>query len=264
MLSANAHLPAPRPALLLTWSAIAAAWVATLLLVGAGGSGAIMNHDAVLDHRQIALPAAILLFLASWQLMTAAMMLPASMPMLAAFLRVARRQPHPNLAFGGFLLGYVAVWTAFAVVALASDTSVHWVADNVRPVGERPWLIGGATLVLAGAFQFSSLKERCLDSCRNPLAFLWTHYTARRRSAWRLGVRHGLFCLGCCWALMLTMFAVGMGNMVWMTALAGVMLIEKTTRYGRRLATPIGGLLIVSGALVMGNVDGLAAIVPGP
>jgi predicted metal-binding membrane protein len=251
MVSASTRLPAPRPALLITWIAVGTAWIVTLLLVGTRGSGAIMGHDAVLGNRQFALPVAIMLFLASWELMTAAMMLPSSMPMLAAFMRVTRRQPHSNLAFGRFLLGYLAVWTGFALVALASDTGVHWLADNVRAVGERPSLIGGSTLVLAGAFQFSSLKERCLDSCRNPLAFLWTHYTAGWRSAWRLGLRHGLFCLGCCWALMLTMFAVGMGSIVWMTALAGLMLVEKTTRYGKRLSGPTGGLLIAWGALVI-------------
>jgi predicted metal-binding membrane protein len=252
-----------RPGLLLVWGAIVAAWIVTLALVATGGGEYIVDHDAVLAEPRFAWPLTVFLFLASWQLMTAAMMLPSSLPMIAAFLRVSRNDSHPRLAFGRFLLGYFAIWTGFAIAALAGDAGVHWLVDHVPAVAERQWLIGGAILVLAGAFQFSSLKERCLDACREPITFLWTHYIARTRSAWWLGLRHGIFCLGCCWALMLTMFAVGMGSLVWMTALAGVMLIEKTSRYGNRLARPIGAFLIAWGVLVMLNVEWLPALVQG-
>ena len=252
-----------RPDLLLVWGAIGMAWIVTLLLMTTGGGEYIVDHDAVLADQRFVWPLTILLFLASWQLMTAAMMLPSSLPMIAAFLRVSRNDPHPRLAFGRFLLGDFAIWTVFAIAALASDAGVHWLVDHVAALAERPWLVGGSILVLAGAFQFSSLKERCLDACREPLAFLWTHYIARTRSAWWLGLRHGIFCLGCCWALMLTMFAVGMGSLVWMTALAGVMLIEKTSHYGNRLARPIGIVLVAWGVLVMLNIESLPALVRG-
>ena len=264
MQSAVTYLPKiHRPDLALIWGSVVAAWIVTLVLVITGRGEYIVDHDAVLADRHFALPVSMLLFLASWQLMTAAMMLPSSMPMMAMFLRVSRTRDHPHRSFGTFMLGYFAVWTGFAVAALISDAGVHWLADNVSAVGERPGLIGGATLVLAGAFQFSSLKEKCLDTCRDPFSFFWTHYIAGSRSAWRLGVRHGLFCLGCCWALMLTMFAVGMGSVAWMTALAGIMVIEKVTRYGNRLATPIGVILIAWGVLVMLNLEWLPAYIRG-
>src|SRR5699024_11048192 len=192
----------------------------------------------------------------------AAMMLPSSIPMMVMFRRVSRHHPHPVRGFGIFVLGYFAIWTAFAVVALAGDAGVHWLTANVQAIGERDWLIGGSVLILAGAFQFSSLKEQCLDTCRDPVTFFWKHYIADSRSAWHLGIRHGLFCLGCCWALMLTMFAVGMGSLVWMTTLTGIMVLEKVTRYGNRLATPIGVGLIVWGALVVLHVDWLPAFLP--
>ena len=115
----------------------------------------------------------------------------------------------------------------------------------------RPGVVTGAAgiLMVAGAFQFSSLKESCLDACRTPMQFLGRFYGRGLGAAWRLGVRHGLFCLGCCWALMLTMFAVGVGSLAWMVGLTGIMLIEKTTRHGKRLAPIIGAGLLLWGAL---------------
>ncbi len=244
---------ARRPDLLVTWGAVAGAWLVTLVLIGSGEGHGLVDHDAVFADRPFGWPLTIVLFLVSWQLMTAAMMLPASMPMIAMFRRVSARQDHPAIGFGTFLLGYFAVWTGFAVLALAGDGAVHWLVANVPLVGNRPWVIGGTILVMAGVFQFSSLKERCLDTCRDPITFFWRHYIVTSRSAWELGLQHGLFCLGCCWALMLTMFAVGMGSLVWMVALTGVMVIEKVTRYGNRLAGPVGVVLIAWGVVVILN-----------
>lgn len=252
-----------RPDLMLIWGSVGAAWIVTMVLVAIGAGDYIVDHDAVLENRQFGWALTLLLFVAAWQLMTAAMMLPSSMPMLAMFLRVSRNHAHPHRSFGVFMLGYFAVWTGFAVIALTGDAGVHFLEDNVQWVADRPWLIGGSVLVLAGAFQFSSLKETCLDTCRDPLTFFWKHYIAGSRSAWKLGIRHGLFCLGCCWALMLTMFAVGMGSLAWMTALAGIMVIEKVTHYGNRLATPIGVILIAWGLLVMLNLEWLPAVLRG-
>lgn len=257
-------LPAVRrPDLVLVWAAVAGAWVITVALIGTGAGAYLVDHDAVFAERRFGIPLTIGLFLASWQLMTAAMMLPSSMPMIALFRRVSRSTARPGVGFGMFLLGYFAVWTGFAVVALAGDAGVHWLVGAVPLIADRPWLVGGAILVLAGAFQFSSLKEQCLDACRDPVTFFWRNYVARSRSAWELGLRHGLFCLGCCWALMLTMFAVGMGSLVWMVALTGVMVLEKVTRYGNRLAGPVGVTLIVWGALVIFMPGWLPAVMLG-
>jgi predicted metal-binding membrane protein len=239
-----------RPDLAIIWGAVAAAWLLTLALIASGGRY-LVGHDGVLGERQFSLLVTLLLFLVSWQLMTAAMMLPSSLPMMVMFARVSRNHPRPLPMFGVFMLGYFAVWTGFAVAALASDAGVHWLAARAPVLDEYPWLLGGSILVLAGAFQFSSLKERCLDACRDPLAFFLGGYVPGAPAAWRLGLRHGLFCLGCCWALMLTMFAVGIGSMVWMTALAGIMLIEKTSSYGARIARPIGIALVIWGLLVI-------------
>jgi predicted metal-binding membrane protein len=233
------------------WSAVGGAWLVLIVAVATGRGDLLLDHDAVLEHRAFAWPVALLLFLAAWQLMVAAMMLPSSLPMMQAFRAVSRRREHPRLTYGLFLLGYAAIWTMFALLALLGDSALHWLVDHWQWLAERPGVIGGTVLLLAGAFQFSPLKERCLDACRDPLAFLWRFYRRGPRGAWRIGVRHGLFCLGCCWALMLTMFALGVGSVAWMVGLTGVMVIEKTSRNGRRLVPLVGVALIAWGALVI-------------
>lgn len=236
---------------LLLWTVVAAAWGLTLVLA-LRGQGDLVSHHAILADR--ALPSArdALLFLVAWQVMTAAMMLPSSEPMVGLFARVSRRQARPRLALTAFLLAYFVVWTGFAVVALLGDVGLHALVERWRWLDQRPHLITGGVLLLAGAFQFSSLKERCLDACRNPLSFLWRYYGRGMRRASVLGIRHGLFCLGCCWALMLVMFAVGVGSLVWMAALTGVMAIEKSASWGRKFAPVIGIGLIAGGVALLG------------
>jgi predicted metal-binding membrane protein len=116
--------------------------------------------------------------------------------------------------------------------------------------------------VLAGAFQFSKLKDRCLDHCRHPALFLLRHYRRGVGAGFRLGAFHGLFCLGCCWALMLVMFAVGIANLAWMAPLALLMLYEKAGRHGRRVVRPVGVLLIGLGIAFFSGLASLAGGVP--
>jgi predicted metal-binding membrane protein len=122
---------------------------------------------------------------------------------------------------------YGVIWTAFGVLAFAGDAVVHQIEHDWAWLHERPHVIAGATLLLAGAFQFSDLKDRCLRQCRHPALFLQHHYQRGVGAAFALGRRHGLFCVGCCWALMLVMFAVGIANLAWMAPFALIMLYEK-------------------------------------
>jgi predicted metal-binding membrane protein len=246
-----------------SWSVVLLAWAVGLVAALTGQHERGAHHT--LSH-QGALPdvGTIAIFLAGWQVMTAAMMLPSSLPMIGSFARVSRRQAHPRLALTAFLAAYFAVWTGFAAVAFAVDAGLNDLVTGWAWLAERPWLVPGVVLVLGGAFQFSPLKERCLDACRSPFAFIWQSYSRGLRAAWRLGFRHGLFCLGCCWALMLTMFAVGINSLIWMVALAGVMLIEKTAPWGRRLAPVVGGVLLVWGGLVLLQLGWLPGALMGP
>ena len=139
----------------------------------------------------------------------------------------------------------------FAAVAMLGDSGVDALV-RVRPWPVAPSaLVLGVTLVAAGLFQFSRLKRVCLTACRSPWAFLWQHYRRGVRGSWMLGVRHGVLCLGYCWALMLIMFGAGLGSLLWMLALTGFMIVEKTAPYGARLVAPLGGALVLAGVAVL-------------
>jgi len=187
-----------------------------------------------------------LLYGVAWIVMTAAMMLPTTLPLFNAFDRLtADRADHGRLlALLG--LGYVAVWGAFGLLAHAAHGALLSLLERMPTLAWHGWVIGAATFALAGAFQFSRLKHRCLEKCRTPLSFVIEHWRGRAqaRHAFALGAHHGLFCVGCCWALMLLMFAVGAGSLGWMLLLAAAMAIEKNVRWGRRLSTPLGVALL--------------------
>jgi predicted metal-binding membrane protein len=142
--------------------------------------------------------------------------------------------------------GYLCIWVLFGGVIYLGDALLHEWVERVTWLAANSWVISALTLALAGLFQFSPLKYLCLDKCRSPLSFILEHWRGREAAwqAFRLGLDHGLFCLGCCWALMLLMFAVGVGNLGWMLALGAVMAVEKNLPWGRRLAEPLGLVLI--------------------
>lgn len=228
---------------------ILAAWLLAIAAELTGQVQWVHHHRLVAEG--MALWASLALFLVAWQVHIAAMMLPTTLPMVGLYRQVAAGQPHPRLARASFLSGYLAVWTAFGLAALLAmalleGLGAHWPWLHPRP----EWLAGGV-LVLAGAFQFSALKARCLDKCRAPRAFLLNHYRRGVAGGFDLGLRHGAFCLGCCWALMLVMFVVGIANLAWMAPLAALMLYEKVGRHGARLVRPVGAALILLGLLVM-------------
>jgi len=135
-------------------------------------------------------------------------------------------------------------------VLFADDGGVHQAVDVLPWLATRPWLVGAVTLGLAGAFQFSTLKDRCLTECRHPAAYLLRHYRRGPRNTFRLGWGHGLYCLGCCWALMLVMFAVGVSDLRWMAALAGLMAYEKLGRRDPAVAAAAGVAALALAVLV--------------
>jgi predicted metal-binding membrane protein len=236
----------PHPTIL--W-AIALAW-GVALAAQATGRGQLLHHDSLAAG---GLPtwAALGLFLLAWQLMIAAMMLPSSLPLVRLFGRASANQPRPLPAKAAFLGGYALVWTVFGAAAFLGDLAVHRSVERWDWLAARPGLLGGVVLLLAGAFQFSRLKDRCLTVCRHPAGYLLQHYRRGTAAAFRLGAGHGLFCVGCCWALMLVAFAAGVANLWWMAALTAVMVFEKTGRDGRRGVRPIGVGLIVLGLLML-------------
>jgi predicted metal-binding membrane protein len=228
--------------------AIGGAWVVALV-AAASGKAAFLQHDALLEDGP-PFREAVGLFLASWLGMIIAMMLPSSLPMVRHYATVTARRGLAG-AVSRFLLGYALVWTAFGVFAFLGDLGLHRLADRTPWVGLHPWAVPGSVLLAAGAFQFSALKERCLTVCRSPVAFLMRQYRRGVDDPLRLGVAHGLDCLGCCWALMLLMFAAGVANLAWMAALTGIMLYEKAAPGGDRLTPVVGAALLVWGTVVL-------------
>jgi len=234
------------------------AWVVAVVAELSGRAGAF-RHDHLLGGGQspwLVVPA----FLVGWQLMVAAMMLPSAIPMLAAFRRVSASDERPGTARAAFLGAYLLVWTAFGVAAFAGDAVLHRLVAAAPSVAARPWLIEGGVLVLAGLAQFSGLKHHCLTRCRTPIGFLAQRYRPGVRAAFATGVSHGLFCVGCCWALMLLSFAVGVGSLVWMAELTALMVVERAVPGGDRVTAPAGCFLVAFGALVLAHPAGLGAL----
>jgi predicted metal-binding membrane protein len=225
---------------------VGVAWLA-LWLWGNSPYGRLMSHDGI--DAAGGGSALALTFVAGWTLMIVAMMLPSSLPLVVLFGSLTRRRSDGWLLVALLLLGYLSTWATFGALVHAGDLGLHAAARQIDWLGSHAWLIGAATLVAAGLYQFSPLKYRCLEKCRSPLSFITEHWRGRgeRGQAFRLGVHHGLFCVGCCWLLMLLMFAVGVGSLGWMLTLGAVMAIEKNMPWGRRLSTPLGALLVAAG-----------------
>ncbi len=179
-------------------------------------------------------------------MMTTAMMLPTTLPLIALFHRVTA-QRHDRLRLVILLVaGYLGVWSLFGVFVHLADFAFHVVVAQIAWLESNHRAIGAATLAVAGVYQFTPLKYKCLDKCRSPMSFIVEHWrgSSEGRQALLLGVHHGIFCIGCCWALMLLMFAVGTGSVAWMLVLGGIMAVEKNATWGRRLSMPLGVFLI--------------------
>ncbi len=237
------------------------AWAA-LWLWGSGPYGRYLDHGDWVDSNSAllvcrALPggAAALsaaLYLGGWLLMTTAMMLPTTLPLLDRFDRLVRGRADRRRLLGLVIAGYLAVWLGFGAAAHLADAELHNAAQRSAWLLFNGWVIGAAIFAEAGWFQFSSLKYHCLTKCRTPFGFIAKHWHGRNAmgNALLLGLDHGVFCLGCCWAIMLLMFVVGSGSIGWMLALGAIMAIEKNAPWGARLGRPLGGALLAGAAAI--------------
>ena len=187
-------------------------------------------------------------FMSMWTTMMVAMMFPTIAPIVLLHRMVVRRRGEgilPTVAFGS---GYLVVWAAIGVLPLAALIGFRHVTQDSTWVGRA----GGATLVLAGMYQFTPWKQTCQRACRSPLTFLATHnFGTGSIGALRAGLSHGLYCLGCCWALMTVLFVVGLMNLAWMAAIAVVFLAEKNWRHGVGLTKLIGTAVTGFGIAVL-------------
>ena len=242
----------PAWALLALWSA--SPWRGYVAHGGWGDAIALTPLCRAIPGGDVVVPA--LATALAWLLMIAAMMVPTVLPLVGAFRRAVAGRPDAGTLVALLLGGYAIAWLAFGVAAHALDALVRSAAAASPWLAGHAWVVAATVLALAGAFQFSALKYRCLERCRSTFGFVSSHWHGRRPrlEALRLGVDHGAFCVGCCWALMLVMFVVGMGNAGWMLALAGLMAVEKNLPGGHRVRTPVGlGLMAWAAAIVVAN-----------
>jgi predicted metal-binding membrane protein len=186
-----------------------------------------------------------------WWVMMIAMMLPSAAPMILLFALVNRRTREkgaPYVPTAVFVGAYLVAWGGFSVVAVALQWGLERAGLLSSMMASRNVAFGGALLVLAGAYQLSPLKHACLRYCRGPIDFISRHWRAGLRGAFRMGVHHGLYCLGCCWALMALLFFGGVMNLYWIAGLALFVMLERTIPPGHWLASLAGLGLVVWGA----------------
>jgi len=198
--------------------------------------------------------------LAGWTLMIVAMMLPTTLPLIALFHSFVRARANRVRLTAVLVAGYLWIWTLVGLVVYAGNHLIRSAVEQVGWLDANLWVIGAGVLLLSGLYQFTALKHKCLEKCRSPLSFIMEHWRGGRpeQEAFHLGVRHGVFCIGCCWSLMLLMFVVGVGNLTWMLALAAVMAVEKNIPWGRRLSTPLGVLLVGLGLALVATQGSIA------
>jgi predicted metal-binding membrane protein len=212
-----------------------------------------------LDHRDLETDGltgtTVALFVTGWLLMTVAMMLPTSLPLVATFRAIVGRRPHPDRLAGLVVGSYLAAWTAVGLGLFVADAGIHALVDAVPWLAAHPNTVVGVTLLGAGAYQLSPLKYRCLDACRSPFTFVIARWHGERpaRDAIAIGLQHAAACIGCCWSLMLVLFALGMGNLAWMLGTGAVMAIEKNVPGGRRLGRPLGVVLLLAGGTILSS-----------
>lgn len=186
-----------------------------------------------------------LALVAMWFVMALAMMLPSAAPMIRTYCEIAdtagrerKAAVHPLV----LVSGYLTVWLVAAIVFAAVSMLLQRVSSGSGP-GGGSMLVGAAALLGAGLYQFSGLKQACLKKCQNPFSVLFSRWSARPAAVFRLGVEQGIWCLGCCWALMLVMFAVGLANVFWMALLAVFTTVEKQT--ANHVTTYLGGAILL-------------------
>jgi len=193
-----------------------------------------------------------------WTEMMVAMMIPSAAPMILTFATVQRKrreQRRPFVPTGIFLSGYLLAWTIFSALAAIAQWILHAKALLSPMMIGNNQIFGGALLVAAGIFQFTPLKNACLTQCRSPLNFLLTDWREGKFGAFVMGLKHGAYCTGCCWILMLLLFVAGVMNLFWIAAIAIFVLAEKITPKSFRLGKIAGALLIAWGAWMLATAS---------
>jgi predicted metal-binding membrane protein len=199
-------------------------------------------------------------FLGVWFVMMAAMMFPSLAPTVALYSRMTRDRIAPLL----FTAGYLVAWGAAGVAAFAIARAGGGIAGDVLDWDRAGRWVAGATLLAAAAYELTPLKDVCLGKCRSPLGFLLGSWRGGRAGSLQMGVRHGAWCVGCCWALMASLFALGVMSIVWMAFVAALIAAEKTLPWRRVATYGTAAILLTLGLLVLAAPDAIPGLtIPG-
>lgn len=188
-----------------------------------------------------------------WAVMMVAMMVPSASPMILTFATINRKRlvdETPLIRTGLFLVGYLLVWAGYSLLAALGQWGLHSAALLSPALAAAPW-VGGLLLVGAGVYQFTPLKDACLSRCQSPFGFILTQWREGAAGALVMGLRHGAFCVGCCWVLMALLFVAGVMNLLWVAAIAAFVLLEKVAPLGRVVSRLAGAILILWGAWLL-------------
>jgi predicted metal-binding membrane protein len=245
----------------------------TIVLAGVAGLSALAWAYLLalawrMPHREMAMAMAmphmqaweateVLLTWVMWAVMMVAMMTPSAAPMILMFATVNRRrrgQQGPFVPTTVFLLGYLLVWGGFSVVATLAQWGLHTAALLSPMMVSTSPMLGGLLLLAAGIFQWTPLKSTCLTQCRSPLGFLMTEWREGASGALLMGLRHGRYCVGCCWVLMALLFVAGVMNLLWVAAMAAFVLVEKVLPHGQLVGRVVGGMLMLAGLVLLGQM----------
>jgi predicted metal-binding membrane protein len=238
------------------------AWIAVLLGAGTGMDPAAMSGWFM----PLRLPASLsaewtlsywLIAFFMWATMMVAMMLPSASPMVLLYARVARqaerqrRMGNASAKIAAFASAYLGLWILFSALATALQWGLEHAGVMSAMMSSRVAPLSGALLIAAGLYQLTPLKAVCLKHCRAPAQFIAAHWRPGVGGAWRMGLAHGLYCIGCCAVLMLLLFVGGVMNLVWIAALTLFVAIEKLAPFGERAAKAIAALLVAGGVLLI-------------
>jgi predicted metal-binding membrane protein len=189
-----------------------------------------------------------------WWVMMIAMMVPSAAPTILLFTTIRRKQEasvRPSVEAWIFLGGYLLIWAGFSLIAILAQWGLDRAGLLSMAMASTSAMLGGLILLAAGLYQFTPVKNACLRYCQSPVLFLSQYWQAGPKGALRMGLRHGSYCLGCCWFLMAVLFVSGIMNLVWIAGIALYVACEKLLPLGRGLSRAAGVALLVSGAIVL-------------
>ena len=221
-----------------------------------GMNGVDMGAEMAMSQMTTWGPLDLVLLFLMWSVMMAAMMVPSASPLMLLFAKLNRQRREredPVVPTAVFLLGYLLVWTGFSALATLAQWGLHSAALLSPMMVGTSSVMGGVLLLAAGIFQWTPLKNACLIHCRSPLAFLMSEWRDGKRGALRMGVKHGSYCVGCCWILMALLFVAGVMNLLWVASITAFVLIEKVVPRGELVGRLAGGVLSLAGILLVGQ-----------